>query len=134
MFFSKKSVKMTLNGLETPKDCKNQFILFLFFCLHNFITFTFFLFIFGRTSYGTTVYVVLLKHSLWIRYYPGKGGDRFTEYTMNEECFSHQLKDDLSRLRHMRRFGSQESSSSQPAYVVCCSSIFPIYELRELRD
>ena len=25
-------------------------------------------------------------------------------------------------------------SSSHPAYVVCCSSFFPIYELRELRD
>ena len=51
-------VKVTLNGLETPKDCKNYFILFSFFCLHNVVFFAFFIFriIFEQTSYGTTVH------------------------------------------------------------------------------
>ena len=47
---------MTLNGLETTKYCKKN-NLFYFFCLHNFMIFTFYIFriVFGRTCYGTTV-------------------------------------------------------------------------------
>ena len=56
-FFSKKLVLMTLNSLEVTKCCKNEFILFLFFNLHNFLIFMSFIFriIFERTCYGTRV-------------------------------------------------------------------------------
>ena len=66
---------MTLNGLETPKYCKNYFIpiFFSFFCLHYFIFFTcFFIFriIFGRTSYGTTVTNYIPTHQTLHTYLP----------------------------------------------------------------
>jgi hypothetical protein len=50
---------MTLNSLEVTKCGKNQFILFSFFYLQNFLFFTFFIFriIFARTSYAATVLV-----------------------------------------------------------------------------
>ena len=41
IYLSKKSVKMTLNGLDITKYCHNQFILLCFFCLHNFLFCTF---------------------------------------------------------------------------------------------
>ena len=41
VFQQKKSIKMTLNSLEVKKCCKKEFILFLFFCLQNFLFFTF---------------------------------------------------------------------------------------------
>ena len=62
VFKQKKSVKMTLNGLETTKIAKNS-LSFLFFCFHNFLIFTFFVIriIFGRTCYAITVVLSLLS-------------------------------------------------------------------------
>ena len=59
LIFSKKSIKITSNSLEITKCYKNKSIPFLFFCLQNFLIFTFFYFriIFGRTCYGSTVLV-----------------------------------------------------------------------------
>ena len=57
---------MTLNGLEIKKYCKNSFILFLFFSLHNFLIFCNFIFriIFGRFCYGTTVHPMALTRQI----------------------------------------------------------------------
>ena len=56
LYFSKKTVKMTLNGFEINKYWKNN-LLYFRLCLHNFLIFTFLIFriIFGRTCYDTTV-------------------------------------------------------------------------------
>ena len=77
-FQPKKPIIMTLNDIEITKYCNTYFILFLFFYLHNFLVFTFFyIIVFGRTCYGTTVdslvphLVLPLRFIVIYELYPG---------------------------------------------------------------
>ena len=65
---------MTVNSLEVTKCCKNDFI--LFFMFSNFYVFIF-RNIFGRTCYGTTVFVISL--------------DRFVNNTKHDPLIDRKL-------------------------------------------
>ena len=62
LFFSKRSVKMTLNGLETTTCCKTNLFYLCFLSSYFLIcTFSILRFILEQTCYGTTVVHFIMK-------------------------------------------------------------------------